>query len=295
MTAELSSFPWSNQASSEVEWREMMRFSRSSGVIVRGEVMDEKEYDLAVTSGIGMQVQIAPGYSYIKGHFFKHTGDYYLLSIKPNQTGTERVDTVVLRADFTANSMNYAVLEASTTLTQTSTIWEIALAKITIPKDAEDSSVFSIQDMRDCSVSYALVPSTKQKSESNKVFTLPNDVYTTLPLREFAWNSTSGQKILDQIIVPQDGIYMVHGRIKFPWSQPPGLRGLKILKNGEDIGIVNQVYTAGYPIDISCSGMAKMFKGDYLNLQGAQITGDDMDIEIFEAGITWIAPIKVEP
>ncbi|SMP25010.1 hypothetical protein SAMN06265361_10510 [Laceyella tengchongensis] len=295
MPATLKSFPWDSQASLEADWRDLMKFFRSPGVIARGSIMDTKDSDLSVTAGTGLHIRISNGYAYIQGHLFKHSGSDYLMSISPNNTGANRTDTVVLRADFTANTIIYAILENSTTLTQTATIWEIPLAQLTIPNGATDASQFIIKDLREFTIPYALAPSTKRVSTATQVLTSSGN-YTTLSIETTSWYTTTSmmdQSDLSRIIAPQDGFFFIYGRVQFVGGAAASRRGVRLLHNGFYIVAVNQVYTNGSALDLSCTGIAKMAKGDFIQIQGMQDSGSNMTINLVEAAATWMAPINI--
>jgi hypothetical protein len=293
--AEFKFFPFDDQESWEAEWRELFKFIRSPGVIVRGSIMDSKDSDLSVTAGTGLQIRISNGYAYIQGHLFKHMGSDYIMPISPNHSGASRIDTVVLRADFTGNSIAYAILENSTTLIQNTTTWDVPLAQITVPAGATDASQFTIKDLREFSIPYALIPSTKRISTATQV--VPgNGNYTSFSLENTSWFTTYNmmdQNDVTKIIAPQDGFFFVYGRIRFQGGSPAGRRGVRLLQNNSTIVAVNQVYSSGAALDLSCSGLAKMSKGDYVQLHGMQDSGNNMTITLVEAVVSWLSPINI--
>src|SRR5690606_21386715 len=112
----------------------------STGVIVQGGGMDLTGGECAVSPDVGLQIKIAPGRAWIKGHMFKHTGDYHYMPISPNTSGTTRTDLVVIRNNFVNNVISYQILQGTTTPVQNSTTWDLPLATVSVPNGAASIS-----------------------------------------------------------------------------------------------------------------------------------------------------------
>ena len=133
----------------EAQWREMAEFFLRSGVI-KGELNGLEAYG----DSSGLQVKVRTGKAFIKGHYFKSDAEE-TLAISSNSSGNPRIDRVVLRADFTANTIDFAVLTGTPagspkepTLTQSSTTWEVSLAKVAVANGAATITAGNVTDER---------------------------------------------------------------------------------------------------------------------------------------------------
>lgn len=130
----------------EAQWRDMARLWRATGVV------DGELNELAVSEKSGaanMSVDVATGVAWIRGHFFKSDA-VENLPISAAHATLARIDRVVLQVDFTANTIDLAVLEGTAdaaptapTLTQTASTWEISLAQVSVP--AADTAITNAQ------------------------------------------------------------------------------------------------------------------------------------------------------
>lgn len=130
----------------EDTWRKFMRhmLGSASGVI-RGFTSE-----FAVTGdGSGMNVKVATGECWIRGHYGESTA-VKTLPIAAAHATLGRLDRVVLRADFANNRVELDVLTGTAAaspvvraVTQSTTIWETSLAIVTVP--AADTSIAANQ------------------------------------------------------------------------------------------------------------------------------------------------------
>jgi hypothetical protein len=119
----------------EDQWRKMFRHMLASGVL-SGQGGEFEVY----ADSTGMQVKARTGETWIRGHWGESTTEKALgIAAAPTATGESRKDRVILRADFGANLIELDVLTgvAGTTpavpaVTQSTTMWEIALATVTV-------------------------------------------------------------------------------------------------------------------------------------------------------------------
>lgn len=128
-------------------WRDSMaRFWFSDGII-RGE---RNEGAVAQDSGgASMNVEVATLRAAIRGHYMDSDA-VVTKTLSTAHATLARIDRIVLRADFSANTMTVEVLTgtaaASPTapaLTQSSTVWEISLAQCSVP--AADTTIANAQ------------------------------------------------------------------------------------------------------------------------------------------------------
>lgn len=130
----------------EAQWREMARLWLPTGVI------DGELNELAVSeraAGANLSVDVASGVAWVRGHYFKSDA-VENLAISAAHATLGRIDRVIVRVDFTANTVALAVLEgtaaaspAAPSLTQNTSTWEISLAQVSVP--ATDTTIANAQ------------------------------------------------------------------------------------------------------------------------------------------------------
>lgn len=146
----LTSYPFEAQDVTETQFSYMFKELQDSGVV--GVPGDTK---FAVTTdGSGMDVQIAAGFAFVRGHVVDSTSSETrtLAASEANP----RIDRVVLRLDPTANTINIVVLKGTAAtspvapaLTQTTTgIYDVPLARIAVPANALNIVTADITDER---------------------------------------------------------------------------------------------------------------------------------------------------
>lgn len=140
-----SSFPWDGADAFEGQWRAMAQHFRSSGVIRE----TGSDFSPSVVSG---QVRAAPGKCWIQGHFGESTANKDHAPAAPHPT-LDRVDLLVLRADFNANKISTALLTGAPatnpvepSVTRDANTWETRLARVRV---AAGSGALTVTDMRE--------------------------------------------------------------------------------------------------------------------------------------------------
>lgn len=131
----------------EAMWTKMAKHWLPSGVL------DGELNKFAVTTdGSGRDLQIASGRAWLSGHFFESDAQE-TVTLDANATGGTRIDRVVIRLDWTANTIDFAVLTGAAggavpALTQSAVIWEIPLAQIAVANGAVNIVAADITDQR---------------------------------------------------------------------------------------------------------------------------------------------------
>lgn len=164
-----TSFPFATGAGanvSEDQWRQMARHWLGTGVL-RGE-----EQDLAVYGdSTGMQVKVPAGKAWVQGFYFHDDGNpLTVLPIAAADATNPRIDLIVLRLDFTAESVDYAVLTGTAAAspaaplpTQTTTRWELPLAQVSVAANATTIAAANVTDRR----AFAQVGAYKARASDN--------------------------------------------------------------------------------------------------------------------------------
>lgn len=127
-------FPLSNSPILTVEdWSKIAQNWLDTGVI-KGQLNELQVY----ADSTGMQIKVRSGQAYIKGHFYESDAEE-TLAIGAANSSNPRIDRVIVRLDWTANTIQLSVLQgvaavspSAPALTQNSSRWEISLAQIYI-------------------------------------------------------------------------------------------------------------------------------------------------------------------
>lgn len=145
-----TSYPFDTLDTTEAQYSQLFRRLQSTGV-----AGDPTTTDLKVTANSsGMQVSLATGHAIVRGHFYNN--DAALTLAIGASSSNPRKDLIVLRLDPTANSIT-AVVKAGTasatpsdpSLTQTDEgVYELAIARVTIPGNATTISAGDVTDIR---------------------------------------------------------------------------------------------------------------------------------------------------
>ena len=124
------------------------------GLITNG-VVPGLDSALAVIAGTGMSVEVQPGAAFVQGAVFRlvQGGGNEVLSVPANATGSTRLDRVVVRLDLTTSPNGVSLVYRTGTtsapaLTQTSTVWEISLARVSVADGATSITTANITDER---------------------------------------------------------------------------------------------------------------------------------------------------
>lgn len=147
-----SYFPFdSGQGSNTTEamWSKMAQNWLGTGVI------KDVFNDLSVyANSAGMTVRVKSGAAWIKGHYFESDAEE-ILPIAAADITYGRIDRVVVRLDWTANTIQFAVLQgtpaASPTVpavTQNTSRWEISLAQVFVGANVTSISAMQVTDER---------------------------------------------------------------------------------------------------------------------------------------------------
>lgn len=100
-----------------------------------------------VDNGVGMNVLLKAGSANIGGRvYFLNTDQAFTVPVASSTQ--DRVDSVVIRLDLSARSINAFYKQSDTSVTRNSNTYELQIAKITVPKNANDIWQQNITDMR---------------------------------------------------------------------------------------------------------------------------------------------------
>ena len=102
---------------------------------------------LKVSPGTGLNVTVSAGWAFINGMWY-HNDVAKTLAIPENSTSASRIDTIRVR--YTAASRKIEVLEfaGDTTLVRGDSIYDLEIAQIVVPSNAESIAYADITDTR---------------------------------------------------------------------------------------------------------------------------------------------------
>lgn len=136
----------------EDQWRKMAKFWCPTGII-DGELNGLTPFG----DSTGMQLKVMSGRAWIQGHYFESDAQE-TIPIGAAHATLVRWDILVLRADFTANTIDFAILPGTpvavgsiithTDWTQSSAIWEIPIAMIYVAAAISTITAASVIDWR---------------------------------------------------------------------------------------------------------------------------------------------------
>lgn len=138
----------------ENQWRKMAMFWLQTGILR----LELNEFEVVQhTPSAAMIVDVKTGKAWIRGHYVESDATEPLV-IAANSSGDDRIDRVVMRAEFQQNTILPVVVQgtpsgspAAPALTQTSARWEIPLAQVAVADGATSIVTADITDEREYS------------------------------------------------------------------------------------------------------------------------------------------------
>ncbi len=133
----------------EAEWSKMIRIHSPSGVIA------QKDNELEVYGdSSGMQVKVKTGAFFILGHYGEITSEK-TIAIDTADPSNPRIDLIVVKLDWTNNKIQLDVVKGTPasspvepSLTQSSTVWELAIAKVAVGAGVSTITSGNVTDYR---------------------------------------------------------------------------------------------------------------------------------------------------
>ena len=145
-----SSWPFENQNTTEIQYSDLFRRIQSSGV-----AGDPGTSDLsAFGDSSGMQIKVPAGFAIVRGHaYFSNATETVAIT---SAAANPRIDILVLELNPTANSTilkmvngTPATSPTAPTLTQTTDgLFQLALARVTVPANATTIAATNVADVR---------------------------------------------------------------------------------------------------------------------------------------------------
>ena len=145
-----TSYPFDNQDTTEAQYSQLFRRLTYTGVSGSPSGTEVKAY----ADSSGMSVKVAVGFAIVRGHAF-NSDAIETLTIGASSTNPRR-DLVILKLDPSTNSVSLAIKAGTAaasptdpTLTQTEEgIYELPIARVTVPANAVTISASDVADLR---------------------------------------------------------------------------------------------------------------------------------------------------
>ncbi|MDF2792063.1 MAG: hypothetical protein K0S80_5165 [Neobacillus sp.] len=271
-------YPLANtQVSKPQEWSDMAQNWLNTGVI-KGKLNDLLVY----ADSTGMRVKVKSGQANLQGHFYQSDSEE-VLPIAIANASNPRIDRVIVRIDWTADSIALAVLQGTPAatpvapaLTQNSSRWEISLAKVLVGANVNTIAAGNVTDERNFVGNLAPTPYLSRGSTGGIGYPTSN------ALQQLAINSV-GVGIQNDLTLSGDNI-MVNTAGTYEIDVDADISGLG---SGQTFELIIRAYKDGvtygdYPHLIRGTGasaglnldtiwghnkaMPQMFKGGYFQI-----------------------------
>lgn len=95
----------------------------------------------------GMNIVISPGWAFINGYWY-HNDKNLTIKVNPNDSGVDRIDSVVLRLTQMDRNIHSEVLLGTEGITRGDTVYDIKIASVLVPNGASSISQSNITDTR---------------------------------------------------------------------------------------------------------------------------------------------------
>ncbi len=264
-----SYFPFDAGAGANVtesQWRKMGRFWLQSGPIYGSQAVGLLNFQALQPYGdsSGRQVKVRAGAAWVRGHYYENDAEE-TIALAANASGNPRIDRVVVRADFTANTIDTVVIQgtpaaspSAPAITQSTTVWDVPLAQVAVANGAATITAANVTDERDLAVpshvSVGAVASLAAGTTSDLVEATNSAVpFDTEELDTDGFHSTVTEK--GRLTVPAGlgGLYVVTGTIVLQNNNtdPNDDWFALIRKNGATIGSSGDVSQLGGGTDVA--------------------------------------------
>lgn len=193
----------------EERWTKMAKYWLGTGVL-QAELNKLQVY----ADSTGMQVKVKTGAAWIQGHYYESSAEEILPIATANATNP-RIDRIILRLNWTDNTIGLAVLQGTPAASPTAPAvtrnfaqWELSLAQVRVNAGVITITAANVTDERTFtnlfSRSYLSLVQTLQE-------VIAHNTWTKLSFSEFTdlrgeYNSTT-----KTITVLETGVYLLYG------------------------------------------------------------------------------------
>src|SRR5512139_3425710 len=158
-SADVWQAPYTSEEWSDI-WSKMFASDSTSGFVIP---LHENELAVEAENPASMDVSVLSGVATIRGRLYENTTTA-TLTIGANASGSPRIDRIVLRTSFAAQTIRLVVLQgtpgatpALPTLTQDANTWEVSLAYIWVASGTTSIPDEEIHDERVFLLSFSAI------------------------------------------------------------------------------------------------------------------------------------------
>lgn len=269
----------------EDTWRKMMIHAGKPSGVIRG-------FDLALQvfgDSSGMQVKCPTGQVWIQGHWGGVTSTKTLALTAAHAT-LARKDLVVARADFVNNRIELDVVtgtpHASPTLptvTQTTSIHEIALAQVDVAAAATTITSGNVTDKRGFTSAVARYRKSSTQSlnnDTNTKLTFPTVVTFS---GDIVPNAT-----FDEFTLNRDGWWMISAGISFATGTTGIRRGEIALADLSASYAKSRLTASPDSVQVNLTTHLQVVIGQVFSIYGRHTQGSSLNVDATDNG-TWVA------
>jgi hypothetical protein len=263
----------------EDDWRDMARHWLPTGVI-RGELNDMNTFG----DSTGMQVKTNTGRAWIRGHYGENTTQK-TLAIAAAHATLARIDRVILRADFTNNRLELDVLTGTAAgspsapaLTQSSAVWEISLAQVSVP--AADTSIDAGQVTSEREWTRA-VPHARVRRSNNQGILDSIVTAVTFEVETYDVGNLWVAGSPTRLTAPRAGTYDLKAGVRWATAVAADKFGLVSIRHQGTTDLVasSQMQQWGDNNFLTCSTDYRFAAGEYMEVLVVQKTGATVNLE----------------
>jgi hypothetical protein len=303
-------FPFDSGPGSSVQesqWVLMARAWRESGILLSGNVLDTAG-EFAVVPNTGMSLTVkAKGEAWIRGVYFRMDTDQ-TVTLSPADPALPRIDLVVLRADWVANTVSVAVVQGTPNANPTppnptqveGSRWDIPLARVRVNAGVSSITSADITDVRPISSFAGMVPACNLTSAQNKTVGPGATVTLTWDTEKFdptGMHDLSTQT--DRLTIKEPGIYLVYAMVFWKQMSGQNINGtfnFSIYRNRN--GSIDQiardtVYIGASQGVQSCMKLIDCDTGDYLYVQVTNNSTATVDVDASQPYSPYFGAIKL--
>lgn len=220
-----SYFPFSagqGDGITEERWTKMAKYWLGTGVI-QAELNKLQVY----ADSSGMQAKVKTGAAWIQGHYYESSEEVFLPIVTADVTNP-RIDRIIIRLDWSNNTMELAVLQGvpavsptAPAVTRNFSIWELSLAQVRVNAGATTIAAANVTDERIFTNmvdrSYISAVQTNQEVIGNNTWTKLS--FSDVNDRLSEYNATD-----KKITIKRKDVYVLYGY--FNWFDGQAVAGV---------------------------------------------------------------------
>lgn len=252
----------------EAMWTKMARHWLGTGVI--SALLNELQ---VYADSTGMQVKVKTGAAWVKGHYYESDVEE-LLAIGNASSTNPRIDRIIIRLDWTANTIQLAVLQGTPAvspsapdITQNTSRWEISLAQILVGANVFTIPAGNVTDERKYAQNQSVVIANSEGGQNQA-----SDVVVKLGVLTSEVLDRQSEWANNTFTAKEAGVYNVRAFVDWASTVPTNSSVIYVYKNGGNYNPALNVEGANSRYNIG-SCMVSLSAGDTLEIYTLQSSG----------------------